>query len=129
MRHIVATLLMIGTVAPHLMALQPARPASPSARAGACSLLTKELVTQVTPHEKKALGLVLQIPPEEEPVRVSGSACNYGGIYLQVDPFAPGRFEQLRDKTWVAVPGVGDSAYFRDNWSAAWPLWYWDRAE
>lgn len=115
MRHIVATLLIVGTVAPQLVAVQPARPASPSARAGACSLLTKELVTQVTPHQKKALSLILQIPPEEEPVGVSGSGCSYGGVYLQVDPFAAGRFEQLRDTTWVAVSGVGDSAYFRDN--------------
>jgi len=115
MRHIVATLLLVGHVAPPLVALQPARPASPGGRPGACSFLTKEIVTQVTPHQKKALGLILQIPPEEEPVGASGSGCSYGGIYLQVDPFAVGRFEQLRDKTWVAVPGVGDGAYFRDN--------------
>jgi hypothetical protein len=82
----------------------------------ACSLLTKELVLKVTAAaNKKVLDL---IPPEEESIGATGSACEYGDVRLQIDPFPPARVEELRKqqgKDWTPVPGVGDNAYFRDN--------------
>jgi hypothetical protein len=82
-------------------------------------------VTQVTPHDKQALDLVLQVPPTEDSIGSSGSACSFGGITMQVDPFAPAVFERQRerDKTWVAVPGVGETAYFMDR-SGRWAELY-----
>jgi len=82
----------------------------------ACSLLSKELVVKVlpTPHNK----FVLDMPPQEEPLGTSGSACDYAGIGLQIDPFTPARLDALYKelgKTWTPVPDVGDGAYFRDN--------------
>jgi hypothetical protein len=83
---------------------------------GACSLLTKELVTQVTPYEKQVLDVVTQIPPSEDPVGPSGSACEYGGIGLQIDPFgSPARIEKEFGTKWERVADVGDVAYFRNN--------------
>lgn len=42
---------------------------------------------------------------------VSGSACEYGGVLLQIDPFAPpARIEEMLGAEWTA-----DIAYFRDN--------------
>ena len=81
----------------------------------ACSLLTKELVTQVTPYDKKALDLALRVPAREDAVGQGGSECSYGGITMNVDAFAPAAFERLRDQTWVPLPNLGDRAYFRDN--------------
>jgi hypothetical protein len=82
----------------------------------ACSLLTKELALQVTPAaNKKVLDM---IPPAEESMGAIGSACEYGDIRLQIDPFPPARVEELRKqqgKDWTPVPNVGDKAYFRDN--------------
>jgi hypothetical protein len=56
------------------------------------------------------------IPAAEEPVGVSGSTCEYGGVLLQVDPFtSPARIEETLAAKWTRVPGLGDIAYFHDN--------------
>ena len=116
MRHVVASLLLIGSFATQLTALQSGRTgAAGAARISACSLLTKELVTQVTPHDKQTLALVLLVPPMEDPVGQSGSGCSYGGITMNVDGIAPAAFEKQRAPDWVAVSGVGETAYFHDN--------------
>ena len=56
--------------------------------------------------------------PHEEPLGTWGSACDYVGITLQIDPFTPARLDALykeRGKAWTTVPGVGDAAYFAEN--------------
>ena len=96
-------------------AVAPPATAQSASATAACSLLTKDLVVEFTPYEKKALDLVMRIPPSGDPVGRSGSECTYGGITLQVDPFPPATIEKQRDQSWQAVKGVGDVAYFRDN--------------
>lgn len=116
MRQLLATLMVMGCMAPPAAALQSrGGTASGGSTVRACSLLTRELVTQVTPLEKQALALTLSVPPMEDPVGASGSACSYGGVTMQVDPFTPAVFDKTRDSTWMAVPNLGDVAYFRDN--------------
>lgn len=116
MRHVMPWLLMIGCLA------QPAASAL-SAQSGtadqgptvrACSLLTKDLVTKVSPESDNTFLFV--VPAQEESLGAAGSACEYGGINLQIDP--PFTFEGIRKtyaKELTAVPNVGDGAYFRDN--------------
>lgn len=89
------------------------KPAAPKA----CALLGKELIAQHTPYEKDALKLVLSIPPEEEAVGATGSACEYGGVHLQVNPFASPQYveQQLVKDGWTRESGLGDLAMFRDN--------------
>jgi hypothetical protein len=116
MHHVIASLVVIICGAGPAAALQSGAGAAGGTRASACALLTRELVAQFTPLEKQALDLVLTIPPQEDPVGPSGSACEYGGIGLQIDPFAaPARTEQELAKMAVPVSGLGDAAYFRDN--------------
>ena len=81
----------------------------------ACSLITKELVAQFTPYDKNVLDLVMRVPPTADQVGRSGSACTYGGITLQVDPFPWATIEKQRRQNWQRVEGLGDGAYFRDN--------------
>jgi hypothetical protein len=84
----------------------------------ACSLLTLELVTQVSPYEEQPAEqrelhrqLLTHLPPSEERVGPSGSACDYGGVHLQVDPFAaPARTEKEIAKLAAPVAGLGDVA-------------------
>lgn len=114
MRQIVGLLLMMSCFTEVKAALS-ARGAQTKPAIRACTLLTKEVVTQVTPYDKKALDLVMLVPPMEDLLDASGSACSYGGITMQVDPFAPAVFERAKKPTWAVVPGVGDTAYFADN--------------
>ena len=114
MRQIVGLLLMMSCLTEVKAALS-ARGAQTKPAIRACTLLTKEVVTQVTPYDKKALDLVLLVPPMEDSLGASGSACSYGGITMQVDPFAPAVFERTKKPTWAVVPGLGDTAYFVDN--------------
>jgi hypothetical protein len=107
-------LMSIVFVALGAAVLPPAGAAGPSP-SPACALLTKELVVQFTPYEKKALDLVMLVPPSGDPVGRSGSECTYGGITLQVDPFPPATLEKQRDPRWQAVKDVAEVAYFRDN--------------
>jgi len=111
MNRLAAPVLILGCLATHAAHAQAPRPPAISA----CSLLPRELVLKFTPHDQKIVDIV---PPSENRLGESGSACSYGGIELQIDPFTPARLEALRaqhGKGWSPVPGVGDAAYFFDN--------------
>jgi hypothetical protein len=115
MRRIITVLLVTGCLTLPAAALQSGgAPAAPSIRA--CTLLTRDLAMQVTPYEGEARDFVMKIAADEDAVGVSGSACTYGGITLQIDPFAPATLDRQRDRdNWVPVANVGDAAYFFDR--------------
>jgi hypothetical protein len=113
MRNVIASLLVIGLFS----SIGTAGQSRSGGAAGtpalkACSLLTKELAMKVSGAANKA---VFNLPPDEEPVGKSGSACEYADIRLQIDPFAWSVLEASakKDKTWAPVSGVGDGAYFQ----------------
>jgi hypothetical protein len=106
-----AALAMMATVSP--LAAQSAKRTSP----GACSLLTKELVLQVTPETDKAeLDRLFGTPPEEHLLGPNRSLCDYAGLTLHLNPFHPESFEAnlRKDKKWVPIPGLGNVAWFHD---------------
>lgn len=81
------------------------------ARINACTVLTREMVTSIATATKAKMNS----QPAEAPVGINGSSCDYGGIQLQVDPFAAA--DQMRKsprKDWEPVSGVGDTAYFHN---------------
>lgn len=80
----------------------------------ACSLLTRELAMQFSSAANK---VVFDFPPEPETL-AAGTACEYGDIRLQIDPYSAEQVKQLPasgEQGWAAVAGVGDGAYFRNN--------------
>jgi hypothetical protein len=94
----------------HTAALAQARPGAAALKP--CSLLTRELALKANP--KQALDAA---GPKEVPLGASGSACEWGDLLLQIDPFSPARLEELRKtdgKNWEAIPSVGDAAYFHN---------------
>lgn len=111
MRQFVAAVLVSGTVTSIALANQA--PATGKPRISACSLLPADLVVKVggiSPQMAKAL------PPREEASGPNGSECNYGQIRLLVDPvIGSGASRQPPGKNWQALPGVGDTAFSRDN--------------
>ena len=114
-------LLNLAALSPHDQA-----PAGAPARVKACSFLTREVAAKVAPTVNK---LVLDMPPQEEPVGANGSSCNYATIGLQIDPFV--RSEDLRKapgKDWQPVSGVGDTAWFRSNENRFAELMVWTGA-
>src|SRR5918993_5409865 len=72
---------------------QPAASQTPAATAAgqpalrACAVLTRDLVTPFT-ENKKMLDL---IPPQEEALGTSGTACEYGAVRLQLFPGRGGK--------------------------------------
>lgn len=104
-----------------------AKPAGGPPGIRACALLTREMVTQFGTNTNPAL--LDLIPPQEDRIGESGTGCEYGGIYLQIDPF--GRADQMRrspPKDWQPVSGVGDTAYFRNNRNLFAELMVWSGA-
>jgi len=114
MHHAIVWFLVMGSLAPWALT-QRSGAASARATLRACSLLTKELVTQITPYDKQALNQAFMVPPMEDELGASGSACSYGGITMQIDPFPAANLERLVQKDWAPVPNVADAAYFHDN--------------
>jgi hypothetical protein len=82
----------------------------------ACALLTKDVLAAHTPASPESFKLMLSVPPMEDKVG-GGTACSYGGVTLQVDPFAAANFERLFGE-WTPVSGVGTKAFFRQNRNA-----------
>ena len=115
MRPFVVCMSVIGS-----FALQAAAQSRGGAATGpairACSLLTKDLILKVTPM--KDTSMLFVVPPQDDSLGATGSACDYGDVGLQIDPITPARFDELRKKAgeeWTPVAGVGDGAYFRNN--------------
>jgi hypothetical protein len=84
------------------LAQQPPR-ASPANKSDnrACSLLTREVVTKVTPYEKQALDLVMRVPPNSDALGARGSECTYGGAAYFRDN--GGRWAELYVRTGAHV--------------------------
>lgn len=124
MRAVVASFVLTGCLAIHVPAFGADSQAATGKQAtAACSLLTRELVLQVSPYEQQPPAvrdmhrqLLAQLPPREEPVGAAGSACDYGPIHMQIDPFAsPANVEKSLAKTAAPLSGLGDVAFFHDN--------------
>ena len=118
MRTVVASLLVIGSFTMPTPAANQDRggAAAGTSGQGACSLLSREVIEKVLGRSVNPV--LLNYPPTEEPIGRSGSSCRYAGVTLQIDFLTTQEFEDMRGKVgkdWVAVPGVGDAAHFRNN--------------
>jgi hypothetical protein len=76
----------------------------------ACAVLTRDLVAPFT-ENKKTLDL---IPPQEETLETSGTACEYGAVRLQLFPGRGGK-RTMSAKDLEPISGAGEGGYFRSN--------------
>jgi hypothetical protein len=113
MRQFITAALVVGTVTAAVASQAPAAGKPPIS---ACSLLPTDLVVKVGGINPQ---MVQYLKPTEEAMGTTGSACNYGNVRLQVDPFTPARLAEILKtptaKSWVPVSGVGNTAYFNNN--------------
>ena len=103
MRSIVGSLLIASFFAVPAGAFQAQAPK-------ACSILTRDLALPLTENPK----MLDVLPPEEEPFGNGGTACEYGGVRLQLYPprTSPAK---TQPKDFQPLPGVGDLAYFNNS--------------
>lgn len=97
--------------------------ATAGGRVSACALLPVDLMVKVGGINP---AMAKYLEPEEEAIGATGSACEYGDVRLQVNPFGKGA--QRRDapgKEWQAVADLGESAFFRRNGSQYAELMVW----
>ena len=112
MRHLVSLFVVVGCVT-SAAAASPTRSGSPAASqpaVRACAVLTKDLVAPFT-ENKKVLDL---IPPQEEVLGTSGTACEYGAVRLQLFPGRGGP-RTVSAKDLQPISGAGEGGYFRSN--------------
>ena len=79
-----------------------------------CELLTPEVVKKINVASNKGTAVAA---PKVMELGAQGSACEWGEIMMQVDPFTRAQVEQFPKsdpKSWESVPGVGDGAYFHN---------------
>ena len=76
----------------------------------ACTVLTRDLVAPLTAN-KSILDL---IPPQEEALGTSGTACQYGSVRLQLFPGRGGK-RTASAPGLQPVSGAGEGGYFRSN--------------
>ena len=112
MRNVVVFVLITGLFSSAAAARQ-ARGAAGNATIKACSFVPKDLALKVSGAANKR---IFDLPPDEQPVG-KGSACDYGDIRLQIDPFPWATLDASakKDKTWMQASGVGDGAWFRES--------------
>lgn len=112
MRHVVALFVAVGCMTFQAAAAQtPAgTPAAGQPTVRACAVLTRDLVAPFT-ENKKVLDL---IPPQEEVLQTSGTACEYGAVRLQLFPGRGGKRTPYT-KDLQPISGAGDGGYFRSN--------------
>jgi hypothetical protein len=73
-------------------------------------VLTRDLVAPFT-ENKKILDL---LPPQEEALGTSGTACEYGAVRLQLCPGRGGK-RSVSAKDFQPISGAGDGGFFRSN--------------
>ena len=103
MRHVVSLVAVIGC-----LTSPPGAAGQPVVRA--CEVLTRDLVVPFTENPT----ILDLFPPEEETLGTSGTACEYGGVRLQLYPGLGGTgtvsgdgFQPISDSGW--------SGFFRNN--------------
>ena len=111
MRHVVTLFVAIGCITSHAAASQASGgPAAGQPALRACAVLTRDLVAPLT-ENKKILDL---IPPQEEALGTSGTACEYGAVRLQLFPGRGGK-RTVSAKDLQPISGAGEGGYFRNN--------------
>ena len=120
MRHVV-TLFVAGSCITSLAAAShSSAPVGAQAAVTACGVLTRDLVAPFT-ENKKILDL---IPPEEESLGTSGTACEYGAVRLQLFPGRGGK-RTVSAKGIEPIAGAGEGGYFRNNGNQYAELMVW----
>jgi hypothetical protein len=104
MRHLVALFVAIGGMT------SQAGSAAGQPAVRACAVLTRDLVTPLT-ENKTVLDL---IPPQEEELGTSGTACHYGSVRLQLFPGRGGK-RTASAPGLQPISGAGEGGYFRSN--------------
>lgn len=110
-RHLFILSVLLFCLVPSLSVAQ-SRPGA--GKAGSCALLTRDLVEKINTVTKKSVDAA---GPKELPLGASGTACEWGDVVLQIDPWPPARLEEMRKsdgKRWEVIPGVGDAAYLHN---------------
>lgn len=112
MRHVVTLCVAISSIAFPAAAFQsrPGAAAASQPAVRACAVLTRDLVAPFT-ENKKMLDL---IPPEEEALGTTGTACEYGAVRLQLFPGRGGK-RTVSAKDVEPISGAGEGGYFRNN--------------
>jgi hypothetical protein len=112
MRHVVVLLVAISGITSQAAAFQTRSggPAAGQPAIRACAVLTRELVAPFT-ENKKILDL---LPPQEEALGTSGTACEYGAVRLQLFPGRGGK-RTVSAKDLQPISGAGEGGYFRSN--------------
>lgn len=103
--------VLLFCIVPNLATAQ-SRPGA--GKASPCALLTRELVEKINAVTRKSVDAA---GPRELPLGASGTACEWGDVMLQIDPWPPARLEEMRKsdgKSWEVIPGVGDAAYLHN---------------
>jgi len=113
MRQVLALVIVFGCLAPSGAAAQARTGGAAAGATGvrACSILTKDLVAPLTENKS-----VLDLIPASEESMGSGTACQWGGVRLQL--FQIARSNQKRTppvKDMQPLPGAGEAAFFRSN--------------
>ena len=122
MRQMVTLFLAISCLTPQEAPSQARSGAPPSSQATvrACAVLSRDLVAPFT-ENKKILDL---IPPQEEELGTSGTACEYGAVRLQLFPGRGGK-RTMSAKDLEPISGAGEGGYFRSNRNGYAELMVW----
>jgi hypothetical protein len=111
MRQIVMLFVALGITTPLAASQAPAGAAAGATAVRACSVLTKDMVAPFSANKQ-----VLDVMKPTDESMGSGSACQWGGVRLQLFP-SP-RAKQTRTppvKDMKPLSGAGEAAYFRSN--------------
>lgn len=110
-RMVTVVVVALGCITPHVAEAQSrSGGAAGQSTVRACAVLTRDLVTPFT-ENKKVLDL---IPPQEEVLGTSGTACEYGAVRLQLFPGRGGK-RPASAKDLQPISGAGEGGYFRSN--------------
>lgn len=109
MGHVVSLLMVITGLAAASQS-GSGSPATGQPAIRACAVLTRDLVAPLT-ENKKILDL---LPPSEETLGASGTACEYGSVRLQLWPGRGGK-PNVSAPGLQPISGAGEGGLFRSN--------------
>jgi hypothetical protein len=112
MRHVIVLFAALVGILPRAGASQtpPASPAGGQQAVRACQVLTRDLVTPFTENPS----ILDLFTAEEETLGTTGTACDYGGVRLQLYP-GRGGTGTISGDDYQPISDAGWSGFFRSN--------------